>query len=183
MNHNDNPSSPNLNPTDSPHSSGKPDFEFRTPRSEDGYIVHQLIASCPPLDSNSIYCNLLQCTHFADTCVVVEREGEIIGFLSGYLKPGQPDVLFVWQMAVAASARGCGLAGRMLDAVLLRSQLAGVRFIETSITEENEASQGVFRKLAKKRNAEIKVSILFDKEAHFHGRHDSEQLFRIGPFG
>ena len=39
--------------------------------------IWELISACPPLDTNSAYANLLQCTHFADTCVIAEREGRI----------------------------------------------------------------------------------------------------------
>ncbi|MBD4807723.1 diaminobutyrate acetyltransferase, partial [Xanthomonas citri pv. citri] len=38
---------------------------FRTPAVTDGPSVTELIAQCLPLDPNSAYCNLLQCTHFA----------------------------------------------------------------------------------------------------------------------
>src|SRR3546814_7090005 len=54
-----------------------PDFSFRNPVAEDAQAIHDLIAACPPLDTNSLYCNLLQCTHFAETCVLAERDGEI----------------------------------------------------------------------------------------------------------
>ena len=38
---------------------------FRHPVREDGQAVHDLIDSCEALDDNSLYCNFLQCTHFA----------------------------------------------------------------------------------------------------------------------
>ena len=46
---------------------------FRMPNAADGPAVSQLIASSPPLDTNSAYCNLLQCTDFAETCVAHMR--------------------------------------------------------------------------------------------------------------
>src|SRR3546814_9922998 len=58
-----------------------PDFSFRNPVAEDAQAIHDLIAACPPLDTNSLYCNLLQCTHFAETCVLAERDGEISGWI------------------------------------------------------------------------------------------------------
>src|SRR5690554_486165 len=73
----------------------------RKPTAMDGMNVHRLIAQCPPLDPNSVYCNLLQCSHFADTAVLVEAQGEVVAFMSGYVKPTDAQVLFVWQVAVA----------------------------------------------------------------------------------
>src|SRR5690606_21532662 len=63
---------------------------FRRPSELDGPQVTALIADCPPLDVNSAYCNLLQCSHFADTCVVAERAGQIVGWISGYRPPSAP---------------------------------------------------------------------------------------------
>ena len=85
------------------------DLDFAAPGAEDGPSVHALIAACPPLDQNSVYANLLQCTHFADTCVAVKREGRLVGWVSGYIPPQEPDVLFVWQVAVAEEAQQLAL--------------------------------------------------------------------------
>jgi len=161
---------------------GQP-LQFGKPRAQDGLRVHGLIAKCPPLDPNSIYCNLLQCAHFSDTCVLVKANEDIAAFTSAYLKPGEPQVLFVWQVAVAEPWRGHGLAGRMLDALVQRPELANIQFVETTITPSNEASANLFRRFAKKMRAPLNTSILFSKAGHFAGSHDDEVLFRIGPFG
>ena len=47
-------------------------ISLRTPVKDDGFRLHQLVAECPPLDPNSIYCNLLQCSHFAETGVAAD---------------------------------------------------------------------------------------------------------------
>src|SRR3546814_15402672 len=97
------------------------------PKAEDGAAISKLIAACPPLDRNSAYCNLLQCSHFADTCIVAERDGYIAGWISGYRPPSEPDRFFIWQVAVSETARGAGLAGRMIDMLLARPAAAGDR--------------------------------------------------------
>jgi L-2,4-diaminobutyric acid acetyltransferase len=96
--------------------------------------------------------------------------------------PARPDTLFIWQVAVGAAARGQGLALRMLQHLLERPACRAVRFMETSITPDNAASWGLFRKLADARDAPLADSAWFDRERHFGGAHDSEQLVRIGPF-
>ena len=155
---------------------------LRTPRGEDGYPLHQLIAACPPLDSNSVYCNLLQCTHFAETGVAAERNGELVGFISGYIPPDQPDTLFIWQVAVHAAGRGHGLGKRMLKEILKRPACDQVRFMDTTITDDNEASWKLFGSLARDLEAETQRSVKFDRDRHLGGQHDSENLLRIGPF-
>jgi L-2,4-diaminobutyric acid acetyltransferase len=62
-------------------------FVFRKPSIRDGGDIYRLITQCPPLDVNSAYCNFLQATHFKETCVVAERDGDIHGFVSGYIRP------------------------------------------------------------------------------------------------
>jgi len=151
------------------------------PESVDGYELNRLIAKSPPLDSNSVYCNLLQCNHFMDTCISAKYEHQLIGFVSGYLLPTRPGTLFVWQVVVAEEARGQGLAGRMLLALLDRPACSRVDFLETTITPGNEASQALFTKLANALATNVQILPGFDRSRHFHGVHESEELWRIGP--
>ena len=155
---------------------------FRMPSLEDGMAVNRLVASCPPLDPNSSYCNILQCGHFSATSVAAEVQGELVGFISGYRVPDRPDTLFIWQVAVGEKARGCGLASKMLAEILARPESAGVSFMETTITEDNKASWALFEGFAKKANADCQSSLWLDETQHFDGEHASEMLVRIGPF-
>ncbi|NBB79183.1 MAG: diaminobutyrate acetyltransferase, partial [Verrucomicrobia bacterium] len=152
------------------------------PTSQDGASVNQLIADCPPLDTNSVYCNLLQCSHFAETSIVAKSDEKVVGFSSGYRVPARPEVLFVWQVAVSEAARGQGMAGRLLQAQLDADACQGVRFLETTITKDNEASRALFRKFAEKNGGVVEEYPHFDRVQHFHDKHDSEFLIRIGPF-
>jgi L-2,4-diaminobutyric acid acetyltransferase len=154
----------------------------RPPTPEDGVAVHQLVQQCPPLDQNSLYCNLLQCSHFAETAVIAERDSEIAGFATGYLLPGRSDTLFIWQMAVAAHARGQGLARRFLLYLLQRPVCRDVVYLEASIMPANDASRAVFTGLAKELRTECRESVMFDKSSHFKGRHETEILLCVGPF-
>jgi len=156
-------------------------INLRAPVAEDGAAVYELIAQCPPLDTNSMYCNLLQCTHFSATSVAAELNDDIVGFISGYIQPDKPDTLFIWQVAVGEKARGQGLAGRMLRDILARAACDQVKFIETTITPDNRASWALFESLANKLGAELNHSVMFDRQQHFAGQHETEMLVRIGP--
>ena len=158
------------------------DINIQHPTAEDGFAVNQLIAESPPLDTNSVYCNLLQCEHFAGTSVIAKAGDDVMGFISGYRIPARPEVLFVWQVVVSSRGRGQGLASRMLQALLDAEACREVTHIETTITSDNEASWALFRKLADKLQAPTHSVVMFDHATHFGGQHDSEQLLRIGPF-
>ena len=155
---------------------------LRMPSAADGFALNRLVSNCPPLDGNSVYCNLLQCTHFAGTSVAAEVQGKLAGFISGYLVPARADTLFVWQVAIDPAFRGQGLATRMLSELLARPACAQVLYLETTVTETNRASWSLFEGLARKMKVELKSTLHFDKSAHFRGEHESECLIRIGPF-
>lgn len=156
-------------------------MDLRKPTAEDGPDVSDLIRRAPPLDTNSAYCHLIQCTHFADTCVVAERAGRIVGWVSAHRPPTAPDRIFVWQVAVDPSARGTGLGGRMLDALAARHEVADATALTATITADNAASWALFTAFARRRGASIDRSAMFDRDRHFAGAHDTEWLATISP--
>lgn len=158
-------------------------IRFRQPIIDDGNQVFDLINKCPPLDTNSSYCNFLQCSHFASTSVAaVDNNKNMVGFISGYIVPEKPDALFIWQVAIDKSVRGQGLAHEMIQHVLDRPICGSIRFVETTISPDNRSSWRVFEKLAEKYKTQINESIFLDKDKHFDGEHDSEVLVKVGPF-
>lgn len=160
-----------------------PALHLRSPTPDDGAAVFELIARCPPLDPNSRYCNLLQCSHFAQTSIIAQAENSsrALGFVSGYRIPDHPDTLFVWQVAVDEAARGTGLGSRLLKALLTRPGLTDCRYVETTIGPDNRASWRLFERLAERFGAAIKTTTLFESQRHFSGLHPDEILLRIGP--
>ncbi len=154
---------------------------YRKPRLADATSVRGLIKACPPLDLNSTYAYMLLCTHFAGTCVVAETDGEVVGFVSGYRQPSSPDTLFVWQVAVRESARGCGVAFGLLDELTSRPECAGVARIETTINPSNQASWSLFESFAAKRGAGCARKRFFRQEDFGAETHEEEQLLEIGP--
>lgn len=155
---------------------------LRKPQPRDGARIWQLIAECPPLDRNSMYCNLLQCCDFADTCILAEMDDRLVGWISAYRPPSDEDTLFVWQVAVHKDARGMGLAKKMLARLLERRDCSSVDYLKTTITPDNDASRALFQSFADQQDAPLKESPGFDADTHFRGRHDSERLITIGPF-
>lgn len=138
------------------------------------------------LDVNSAYAYMLIGEHHASTSVVTEIGGELVGFITAYLLPERPDIVFVWQVGVAEAGRGRGLATRMLFEILERNACADVHYLDTTIGPNNEPSQALFRGLARRLNTEVKESELFSSEMfgdfEDDAPHEPEILFRVGPF-
>ncbi len=157
------------------------DILLRKPKPEEGLGIYRLIANSPPLDLNSVYNYYLLTTHFADTCVVAEHGGQPRGFLSAYLRPDAPQVLFIWQVAVDAALRGKGVARMMLSSVMSRPECQGVEFIETTVGPSNAPSRALFESFAKKWNYPLDVTEFLPASAFGELEHESEELLRIGP--
>lgn len=158
---------------------GKAMPSLRKPAAEDGADIWRLVRACKPLDENSMYCNLVQCDHFRDTCIVAEMNGEIVGWVSGYKLPDDPETLFVWQVAVSETARGTGLGTLMLRGLLSRDTCKGVTRVQTTITRDNGASWALFRKFTEMSDGTLSSAPYFAKDAHFDELHDTEYMVTI----
>jgi L-2,4-diaminobutyric acid acetyltransferase len=151
---------------------------LRKPNATDGADIWALVKSCKPLDENSMYANLIQADHFRDTCVVAELDGEIVGWISGHMIPAKEE-LFVWQVAVSEQARGLGLGKKMLLALIERDACDGATHLKTTITEDNDASWGLFRSFARVIGGELTDEPHFERDVHFDGAHDTEHMVTI----
>lgn len=159
-----------------------PSATIRAPESTDGKEVWSLIQATESLDDNSLYANLLQCTHFASTCAIAEQNGVVVGWVSGHIPPEEPDTLFIWQVCVSDAARGQGLGRRLIADVLARPSCRSVSKLQCTITEDNEPSWALFTSIARRLGAQMRQIEHFLRDAHFGGRHDSEFAVSIGPF-
>lgn len=156
-------------------------ISFRNPELEDGKNIYKLIKSCPPLDVNSQYYYHIICHDFRETCVIAEIEGQIVGFISGYIKPEKPNCLFVWQVAVSKKVRGGNLATNMLNWLTKRPKCHNINSLETTISPSNQASQKLFKRFAKSKNAVCRT-LPFLNASHFGvNDHEEEILYKISP--
>lgn len=155
-------------------------FTLRQPSIEDGGAMWRVARDSQTLDLNTSYAYLLWARDFATTSVVADTAGDVVGFVSGYIRPDAPHTLMVWQVAVDADQRGHGLAGRMLEH--LAETVPGVTMLETTITDDNEASRALFARFARGRGAEHQELDLFARDHFPDEGHDPEVLHRIGPF-
>jgi L-2,4-diaminobutyric acid acetyltransferase len=85
-------------------------------------------------------------------------------------------------VGVDVSARGHGVARRLLGHLLDRPTCAQVSYLEATVTPSNTASWALFRRIAADRDAAFHHHPGF-LAADFGGEHhEPEQLVRIGPF-
>jgi L-2,4-diaminobutyric acid acetyltransferase len=151
----------------------------RQPYVDDGAEMWRVARDSVRLDLNTPYAYMLWARDFHATSLVVEAEGRVCGFVTGYRRPEESTTLMIWQIAVDEELRGQGLAGRLLDEVVRRT---GVYTLETTVTADNDASQRLFRAFARRHQAQHTVSDLFAEEHFPAGQNwDAELLHRITP--
>eukprot|EP00439_Symbiodinium_sp_Y106_P051134 s1516_g6.t2 len=150
------------------------------PSSEDGANMWSL-AQGAGLDSNSVYCYIIHCMYFADTCIVAKTPaGRMVGFVLGFLPP-DPDTYFAWQIAVDSDFRRCRLALSMLEA--LRQRLAA-RFVAASATAAS-ATPALMACLAAENDTKMEKKIGWLPEDLFPATSPAppETLCVVGPLG
>lgn len=155
---------------------------FAPPELADGAALWRVARDSGTLDLNSSYAYLLWCRDFAATSVVARAGDDVIGFVTGYLRPDAPDTFVVWQVAVDPTRREGGIARRMLHHLADRLVPRGARFLEATVTPDNQPSTRLFSAFARDRGADIQRRELFAADL-FPDGHESEMLLRIGPFG
>ena len=154
---------------------------FRTVRVDDAAGMWRLVRHCGVLDLNSPYAYLLLCRHHHRTCLVAEEAGSLVGFVTAYVPPTDPEVVFVWQVGVADSHRRHGVGRALIDELLDRCPEA--RFLECTVAPSNDASLALFRAVAAARRVPIEVRPGFAAE-HFPAEasaHEREDVVRVGP--
>ncbi len=154
-------------------------FKIRNVTVEDIKEVYRLlVANRPYVGLNSRYTYFLLARDFSDTCVVVEHDGKIVAFSSGYISPSRADTFFNWETVVQRDYRGHGLQKRML---LHQIKMANAKFFEGTVNPSNEVSRKNFSDLAKLLNTKCQKRILFGEEDFENDGHEAEVLYRLGP--
>lgn len=154
--------------------------QLRNARPDDGARLWELVQASEPLDDNSAYAYLMWTREFADTTVVAEQEGRVVGFVTAFRPPKRPRSLFLWQITVARDARGQGLASRLLDGLV---QLAGrpVESIEATVASGNGPSRALFQSFARRHDATLREEPYIAADAFPQPGHPAEPCIIIGP--
>jgi len=157
-------------------------YHFREPSKEDGAKIWEFINYTKTMDLNSAYSYIMLGHFFSDTCVIAEDKDEIIGFVSAFRLPQDPDTIFVWQVAVHDGYRGEGIGRKLLKELLKRESCKNVRYLEATVSPTNIASQSLFKGLSRYLGCPCEISDCFPEELFPESGHEAEQTYRVGPF-
>ena len=155
---------------------------IRHTRQDDGRKIWELVKKSHVLDINSVYCYLLMCTHFRNTCLVAEVDGEPVGFVTSYHHPDNNGVLFIWQTAVDEIYRGKGIAKKLILELLNQKDCRHVTRIQATVSPSNKPSRSLFESLAKNLDVDLTEQEYFDSSLFPDNKHEEENLITVGPF-
>jgi len=157
-----------------------PSITIRQPSADDAADIWRLTATCAPLDLNAPYVYLLWCRDFCQTSIIARNGSKLVGFVTGYLRPGDAATLMVWQVGVSPAVRRQGIATAMIDKLIGIQSAAEVSYVEATVTSGNLPSRRLFHGLARGWKAPVQDDILFTAQ-EFPLSHPTEYLYRIGP--
>lgn len=69
----------------------------------------------------------------------------------------------------------------MLHQLVEHTSASGFRYLETTVSPSNLASEKMFQKFAREQYADLRIEEGFVAEEFPDGDHEAERLFRIGP--
>jgi L-2,4-diaminobutyric acid acetyltransferase len=167
-----------------PDNSYQPEHTFliRQPRLTDARNIWHLVKESGVLDPNSVYCYLLLCEHFRETCRVAEQDGKLAGFVTAYIPPNIDNILFVWQIGIVMEFRGQGIARKLILDLLSANTGKGINTLLATVAPSNTVSMALFHSIARHLQTHIRQQEFFSA-AMFPGmQHEQENLVTIGPF-
>lgn len=154
---------------------------FRTPTENDGKEMFRIVKESKVLDVNSSYSYLMWGKFFYKTSIIAQYENEVIGFVTGFLKPESPNTLFVWQVAIDEKCRGNGLATKLIMKLINKLKSQNIQFIEATVTPSNKPSSNLFKGLAKRYETDCEIYECFSKDQFPDSSHEAEFAYKIGP--
>jgi L-2,4-diaminobutyric acid acetyltransferase len=158
-------------------------LEFRSPDRRDASKIWELVNQSGVLDLNSPYAYLLLCSDFQDTCLVVSINNSIVGFVTGYRLPRDPNTLFIWQIGVSPEVKRQGVGKKLLCELVRRCGSNKITAVEATIAPSNVVSRSLFKSVANSLKAPLKEipEGSFGVSDFPTEGHEEEPRIRIGP--
>jgi predicted GNAT superfamily acetyltransferase len=78
--------------------------------------------------------------HFFDTSLIAEHDGELAGFLIGFMSAAQPQQAYIHYLAVAPAWRRSGLARRLYEQFFDRARHDGRTVVKAITSPQNATS-------------------------------------------
>lgn len=153
----------------------------RRPRPSDGHAVGELARRAESPEPGGQHALPPLVRHFADTSLVAEIEGRLVGFVGGYRPPTNLPSLLIWQIDVEPALHQQGLGTALLHALIQCPACAGVEYVEATVGSSNVAAKRLFEGFARDLDATSELVVDSSSNLLESTQHEREDLLRIGP--
>lgn len=120
---------------------------FRSASSDDFLPIADFAAACPPLEPYPMHIYKIMFRYFGETCLVMELDGDLAGFVLGFLSQKHDHRYFLWQIGVDPRLQGSGIGKKVLTELEKRLRRKQVKRIELTVDLENIPSRKLFEAL------------------------------------
>ena len=123
-------------------------MDIRNCREADVDEIRKFVKCSKPLDLHTAFTYWTLFKYFGDTCFVLEKEGRIIGFISGLLSSSQHGILYLWQIGIDPDDRGNRYAEILLKRMVEAARAKDCNGLQVTIAPENRSSYRLFSRFA-----------------------------------
>jgi ribosomal protein S18 acetylase RimI-like enzyme len=113
--------------------------------------------------------------HFADTSLVAERDGEMAGFLIGFMSSARPGEAYIHLVGVAPPARGSGVGRELYERFFAIARGRGCDTVRAITAPSNRGSIAFHRSMG----FELEPSDRHADGVPVHAGHDVEGADRV----
>jgi diaminobutyrate acetyltransferase len=119
-------------------------MEIRRSSVEDFLKLHELVGRIENIVQHPPHFYKIMLRYFGDTIILAEEEGELTGFLLGFVSQTNPEEYFIWQLGVDPRYRGRKIAGKIMEETIKAAGEKGCRLVSATVEIVNIPSQRLF---------------------------------------
>lgn len=141
--------------------------------------IRQFVNLCNPLTLHTPYTYHVLFTHFFDSCLVIEENNVIIGYISGIKSSPLKATFFIWQIGIAKEFRGKGYSTLLIEKIIEIAKKQGCTSVQFTIEPDNDKSFNTFSRFAKKNNFVMNKLSTFEYYDSLSGEDNLENVYEF----
>jgi len=120
---------------------------IRKAKEEEFLNVYEFVSRCNLLENYAEHFYKIMLRYFCNSCFVADYNGNIVGFVLGFVSQVHDKTYFLWQIGIDESIRERGIGKMLLEKVEEEVRKLGCNRIELTIDPKNIPSKRLFEKM------------------------------------
>jgi len=111
---------------------------------EDFRELHKLVGRIEKIVQHPPHFYKIMLRYFGNTIILAEEDGELAGFLLGFISQNNPEEYFIWQLGVDPRYRGRKIASKIMKETVETAREKGCKLVTATVETVNIPSQQLF---------------------------------------